>query len=167
MDAEKHYEEVKDLFYFVIDRFICTHGGDREELLSICHEGYIIACQNYDPTKTKFATWVYNNLWWKMLTHDRNEKKRVRHFEEADFTFIEQKHYSKPLAELYDVLTDDAKCVCEVLLDLSPEFLQSFRDSGQFVRKIRRAIRQLFLDIGWPRYRIRLAFRDLRMGLSK
>ena len=167
MDAEKHYGEVKDLFSFLINKFMQTHGGDKEDLLSICHLAYVMACQTYDPNKTKFSTWVYNYLWWKMLDYNRKEERRIKYFEEDALEHVEQKYCNnEPLTELYTILTDDAKCVCDVLLDLSPELLQSFKDSGKYVLKTRNAIKQLFLDLGWPMYRIKDAIRDLRIGLA-
>ena len=164
METTQQYEKV---FPLIVKKFIKIHGGNEEDLLSVCHESYIVACQTYDPNKAKLRTWVYNNMWWAMQTYNRNKKRRLKKQEIINFEQLPQKEYNhKPLSELYAILTDDAKCICEVLLDLSPELLQSFKDSGSYIYKTRDAIRDLFLDIGWPGYRIKNAFRDLYKGLT-
>jgi len=168
MDVDKRYKEIENLLACLISKFMETHYGDEEDLRSACHEGFVIACKTYTPDKSKFSTWVYNNMWWKMLDHSKKEVTRIKQQEIIDFEQVPQKDYNhKPLSELYDILTDDAKCICEVLLDLSPEILQSFKDSGKYIYGTKRAIRNLFLDIGWPEYRIKNAFRDLHRGLIK
>ena len=164
---KNNYKDVELLIHDLINKFIASHGGNAEDLLSLCNEKYVDVFKLYDPKKgAKFSSWLYTILWRHMLRYNNQEINKKRYRKEINLETIPKKTYQKDfLSELYIMLSDDAKCVCEVLIDLSPELLQTYKDSGQYIRKTRRAIKNLFLDIGWSESRIRLAFKEIRLTL--
>ena len=165
--AEQKYKNVEKLINGLIEKFMFVHGGNQEDLQSVCNETYVIALNLHDPTKSKFSTWLYNRLWWAMLDNYKQDILRTTRFEDISLDSTEKNDYNHTfLPELYAILTDDAKCICETLLELSPELIQSFKDFGPHVRKTRRALKHLFLDLGWSKRRITRAFKDIKLNLS-
>lgn len=162
-DRTDTYERTKKLIQSVVTNFVTKYGGDREEMVSIAHEAFLQAIDEYNPERGAFTTKLWWNIWYALM-HDKNRRQREqRRFPAAEEYDLQSHPEEKPdhdFSDWLDRLSQDARTVA-LLTVHSPLEIRQAVGRGQNKRLIRR----LLYDLGWCAKRISLSFEEIRRAL--
>lgn len=174
-ELEKHYEQHVDLIRKIVWDFIRKMGLRKTEFneqFSRANLYYVLATTTYDGNIAKFSTWLYIQIWNRLL-NDHNKKRwewgRLnRHLRERCTTEDPHTRARPPIWWLEDELNEDAKflvlLICTGRLD---DLL--FNENGTFVRRsyIIKNVYRFLKHYGWKRVRIRRCFKNIKQALEE
>lgn len=162
--CEETYHDVENLIYDLCWQFKRKFGGDINELIADANTHFMRAyqAQSFDPSKSKFSTWVSNIVWRGLLCdHTRDRTRRVQVIASEKMDLNEAKLESKLLAAMAE-LTGDAATVLRLVVDMPEELAAASRARGGQPRNIRSALREYLAGIGWSYERVAESFDEIR-----
>lgn len=162
---EQNYVDVSRLVNKLAWNYVKTHGGDFDEVLAQANEAYVMAAASYVPEKSRFTTWVYQQVWFRLRKIRRGRSVRtVELTEEA----LEQREAKTNWLEcLMAEISDDARTVVRVLVESPTDVLKALfgaRPCGVKARK--KLLRHMRREHGWSIARVLSAFSEIKEALN-
>ena len=165
VDIDQTYQTYKNLIYKSIHTFLKTHGGDFDELLSICHEAFMEAVRTHQESQSSLGTWLWNMTQWKMLSLLNQKQPPTIPIDHCAHKIPCRKDTAAEWADFLEGLSDDAKYITAAALDTPFEVLEAARAKGRRPISVRLTIRAACKAAGWQHKRIRNAFAEIRKAL--
>ena len=173
-ESEEHYVQYVNLIRKVVWDFIKKMGlrkTEFDEQFSRANLYYVLATTTYDGNIAKFSTWLYIQIWNRLL-NDHNKKRweweRLNRLRERYTDKNTCSHAQPPIWWLEDELNEDAKflvlLICTGRLD---DLL--FNKNGTFIRRtlIIKNVYRFLKHYGWKRVRIRKCFKNIKQALEE
>lgn len=172
-DSEKHYEKHIDLIHKLVWEFIKKmrlKTTEFDEQFSKANLYYVLATTTYDGDKSKFSTWLYIQVWNRLLKDyhkkrwewERLNRLRERHINKNTCT-----HARPPIWWLEDELNKDAKflvlLICTGRLDAL-----LFNENGTLMRRtlLIKNVYRFLKHYGWSRVRIHKCFKNIKKSFE-
>jgi len=160
------FNDVRSLIRNVVWNFIRSHGGDFNEYEAEANHIFIKAYDNYDPKKAKFTTYLVNRIRGGLLDYIKRTNKYAKHghgiisIEQTEFDCSDGKKQFYIL-DLLDEVTDDAKTILNLILDIPIEIEEDCLNRGTNGRAMKESIRRYMQKLGWTKNRIKETFKEI------
>lgn len=123
--------------------------------LEICNRWHV-----YDPKKSKPSTWLYQAIYWHLLTYCTNPKKaRERPLEEV----MGHAHRSSWLDNLLRELGEEGRALLSIILEAPGELEETL--SYRAPVRSRRAVREYLEEQEWSEDEIEYAWTEVAAAL--
>lgn len=151
------YESCVDLIRDTVWEFI-RHNKlphrEYEELFSQSNLYFVLACESYDPDKSKFNTWIYIQIWDRLL---KELARTCAAYQKLYFPRPRPiiSYMQPPNIDIIDELSSDGLALLILLRNgelatILTEHRSSLRTVSKFLR-----------ECGWSRIEIRRAFKEI------
>jgi len=163
--------DVESLIRKTVWRFIHTYGGDFEELYAEACSMYIDIYDTFDEDLGAFSTWLYQRVFYGLLDKLRRTASRNASLPREHDTSVVDNAPARQvnnyrLVEIYHDLSDEAKEVCKLVLDLPRTISYEADSRGGTTSCVRGAIRQFLLGAGWVNEQISETFEEIKEALA-
>lgn len=171
------YNGVELLIYSVIHKFVRKYGGAFEDYLLDAHEIFMYACGRHCKEKGKFSTYLTFLLNCLLVERIEKEAKFRAHLKQvdADLTLMAKAERADRLTMLTDELSDDAKTVVKLALDIPADVRltlarvdrnpTNFDEEIRWGKSIRHGLVEFLEDLGWSMGRINRTFKEIQEAL--
>ena len=158
---------VQNLLHSTCHDFRRKYGGNHEDLFSHAQEIFMVAHEDFDPSKgMKFSTYVRQCIWWRLMDGLAKEQHRVKQIPREDFGQTEYKlsiTRQRPfdLDDFCEIsgMGKDAKTIVKLAATRTEV-------PGE-IRKGKAALKEILTDeLKWGRLRIRKAFQEITAALK-
>lgn len=168
---EETYKDVSLLLYHVTHKVATTYNTPFEDLISVARLAYVQAVDSYSNNHgTKLSSWIYSNVFWKLVTHARKETRHKSEEVEGE-EILDYLPCKRSEAEastcFFDLVAElglDARRVVRLVTAEHGDFAQLCRlgKKGRSKTDMQRRLRVLLLEMGWTAEDISGAFRQIR-----
>lgn len=168
------YEDVAvGSIYSTVQSFVKRSGytGDVDELRSYAHELFMEAVHDnrFDPSKSKFGTFVRNKIWFGLKERQRREIGRNNLIRRSGLDVATVADADQKTFTLDDLdLSEDAKTVIRLVLEEPIDFRMALgkkRTETASPATYRAAAKEVLQDLGWTISRITETFNEIREAL--
>ncbi len=163
------YQDVEKLICKTVWEFIESYGGDFQELQAEANFTFVKSYQSHQPSRSKFPTWLRNNIWYTLLNFKKGFMYPIRHnkkIEYVPFIHPESSFHEKDenwLTDLMDELGNDAIEIVNLFLDIPESVQEAAMDAGGSGDKIRSNMRRYAKEnLGWTARRVRETFSEIK-----
>jgi len=158
------YQDLQNLIYYTIHKFIKTYGGEFDELLSISNYYFVKYGYGKHNGKSNIASWTTFCIWRGMLEHQR--KQAIAHRRRPEDFKIAQYPPSNRI-DIIDELSEDAKHILSLVFKTPEELLTTIQNKGGSTKQVKPVLRRHLLKIGWSAKQIRESFNQITEAISK
>lgn len=155
------YRDVEKMIHQVAHKFARRYGGDHEELVSIAHEGFVLAYNSHDPATSNFTTWVYWQMWYAMMNSRRADARHLAQpAGDAAVDWVAPEG-GFDLDAFIEGLGNDAVTVLRLVFETPAEVAAVAEAKGGHALNLRSTIREYLRGLGWTAARIAESFEEI------
>lgn len=167
--CQETYADVEKLIWKIVNKFVALRGGDPDEAFAdaSCHFMRAYTAPTYDPTRTRFSTWLWHVVWNGLASDRAREVRNAERFGAAGSMDDAPAGQSVPFnrENLMARLSSDARTVLRLVLDAPAEIVEATAGLTKDGGLCRRAIRGWLAGMGWGVARISEAFSEIAEAL--
>ncbi len=165
--AAESFQDLKYFIWKIVNDFHTKYGGDLQELFSVACESFIKAVKTYNKDKSKLITYAGFVIQKSLIDYIRKQHKHpIIGLLKFELTLTTKKHNDYKLINLFYDLSDDAKCIAELILEPSLEFRQAaLKNKNKKILK-KEIQEHLHKQHKWKFERIWQAFRELTEAIN-
>ena len=167
MNAEALYPTVRDMIHKITWNFYITYGGEYDDWLGLAHEGFMKACQTYDPSRgMKFSSWCYYCLWTTLKDAQMKKARESLIFvpeEEApEGSYRQPVGWRLDLEEIRKKLIPEAEKILDYIIDIPEEIRAHATKPPVLIKKIKSFLKE---KEGWREEQWERGMRNLKEAL--
>ena len=161
---QKQYSNYQNLIYKLSHKFHRTTRIETDKLISCANLEFIRCQNNYNPTKSKFSTYLYikiRGLFLEMNRKKNNNPITTNAYEQKSNNTSDEYLFFK---EILKELSTDAKVVCGIVFNTPIDLIKMLpvkQPRGINKHQIQKHLRRQ----GWTFYRIWKVFREIKESL--
>ena len=184
---EETYRDVEDIICRITMMYLQQRGGDFEELKAEANLIFMKVFRTYDKSVgISFENWVKYKIFRELISNGRkvaSRSKRLNHAQGVGGSEQLGETASDPLQELPQpeaprfslsgllrILSDDAKHVVRITLDMPRDVIHAARARSaagtENPKSIRAALHEFLKDSGWEPSRVRDSFEEIQEALK-
>lgn len=160
IDPVVEFPKVEKMLYSLAWKFSNQYPLTFEEARSEAYYGFMRACQDYDPARGKFSTWVYYWAWCRLKDVVMKAAKDPLDFMEINDDILGGAEPPKSMAmECLDDLSSDARELVDLLLETPGELVGLALGPERYLKRVK----DYMVKNGWSRSRIEKAVTEAQM----
>lgn len=153
------YQDVQKLICLTIWKFRAAHGGDFDEMMSVANLTFMKAFLSHDPDQASFVTWFHIKMNKALLELWRGNCQRAKFNLPLEDSPAKS---SRPFCELWSELSNDARTIVELLLELPESLQESILEKGTHTLHVKPALKTyLTTFFGWSKKHITQTFQEI------
>jgi hypothetical protein len=170
LDIAEAFESVEKMLWRLVDEFKYAYGiriDNTEDLFSVSSLFFVKAYHSYDSrSRAKFSTWVWLKAWRGLQSHIRYEARKTAHTTQEEEEGLEgacKCNSTFNLTEFFEVLSEEAEFVAELVVHTSPGLARAMRDDNAYCSRhaMRRGLQDYLQGRGWEKDEIEDAFEEI------
>ncbi len=164
------YLAVLKVIRHTCSKFVRQNGGDVDDAISIANEAFIRAYNkdDFDGTKSSFATWIRSKVWYALLDEMRTRVGRTNRMPRVHINLdrVETEGPGFDTEGFLGTLSEDARIVAEMVLrDSVPLNLEVYGRGEYTPGNVVRGLKTVLKELGWSMDRITGSFEEIRTAV--
>lgn len=152
---EKEFSQYEKFLKFIAWRATRRYGGDYDTWLSEAYYGFVEAMQKFDESKGSLSTCIFHWATGRIQKKFYSPERLLYLSDVPDCGSARSSH-------TYDLLSGDARYICEVIFIGDKKFIRTLNESVSD----RSGVTAYLLEQGWDRKRITAAVKEIQGVLN-